>query len=82
MEVPSFDLGVPREIVFTANQDGAMQVLWQISFNQPQVVPVGEDGKARFTYTPAGSFQLTVSSRTPGGVESGGVQRTYTVPGG
>lgn len=73
--------GEPVEFVVTPALPGSHEVLWQISFNQPQVVPVGEDGKARFTYTPAGSFQLTVSSRTPEGVESGGVQRTYTVPG-
>lgn len=72
--------GQPIEFVVTPTLPGSHEVLWYISFNTPQVVPVGEDGKARFTYTPAGAFELTVSSRTPDGVVSGEVRRTYQVP--
>ncbi|MBB5804980.1 hypothetical protein F4560_004748 [Saccharothrix ecbatanensis] len=73
-------VGQPIEFTVTPALPGSHEVLWSISFNPPQVAPVGPDGKARFTYTPLGSFQLTVSSRTPGGVVSGDVTRTYSVP--
>ncbi|HEX8868861.1 MAG TPA: hypothetical protein VF821_24585, partial [Lentzea sp.] len=72
--------GQPVEFVVTPALPGSHEVLWYIAFNTPQVVPVGEDGKARFTYTPMGSFELTVSSRTPDGTVSGEVRRTYQVP--
>ncbi|WP_189252817.1 hypothetical protein [Lentzea flava] len=72
--------GQPVEFVVTPALPGSHEVLWYISFNTPQVVPVGEDGKARFTYTPAGAFEMTVSSRTPDGIVSGEVRRTYQVP--
>ena len=72
--------GQPVEFVVTPALPGSTEVLWAISFGTPTVVPVGEDGKARFTYTPAGSFELTVSSRTPEGTVSGDVKRTYSVP--
>ncbi|KOX15316.1 hypothetical protein ADK67_41725 [Saccharothrix sp. NRRL B-16348] len=71
--------GQPVEFTVTPAVPGSHEVLWRISFNTTQVVPVGPDGKATFTYTPLGSFQLTVSSRTPEGVESGEVTRTYSV---
>ncbi|MDX8028906.1 hypothetical protein SK803_01730 [Lentzea sp. BCCO 10_0856] len=70
----------PVEFVVTPALPGSHEVLWSISFGAPTVVPVGEDGKARFTYTPGGSFELTVSSRTPDGIVSGDVKRTYSVP--
>ncbi|MGW4212075.1 hypothetical protein ACWEIJ_29050 [Lentzea sp. NPDC004789] len=74
---------VPIEFVVTPALAGSHEVLWSIAHgNPPNVVPVGEDGKARFTYTVPGSysFELTVSSRTPDGLESGSVTRTYFVP--
>ncbi|WP_158844062.1 hypothetical protein [Saccharothrix deserti] len=58
---------------------GSHEVLWYIAGNAPQVVPVGPDGKATLTCTPLGAFELTVSSRTPEGVVSGEVRRTYQV---
>jgi len=72
--------GQPVEFVVTPALAGSREVLWNIAFNQPQVVPVGEDGKARFTVTLSSSGELTVSSRTPDGTVSGEVRRTYQVP--
>ncbi|WP_156076934.1 hypothetical protein [Saccharothrix sp. NRRL B-16314] len=72
-------VGQPVEFTVTPALPGSHEVLWSIAFTPPQVVPVGPDGKATFTYTPLGSFQLTVSSRTPGGAVSGDVTRSYYV---
>ncbi|MCP2245446.1 CBM96 family carbohydrate-binding protein [Lentzea aerocolonigenes] len=74
--------GEPIEFVVTPALAGSREVLWNIAFNQPQVVPVGEDGKARFTVTlsSSGTFSLTVSSRTSDGVVSGNLERSYFVP--
>ncbi|GAA3642107.1 hypothetical protein C8D88_103444 [Lentzea atacamensis] len=72
--------GQPIEFVVTPALPGSHEVLWYIAFNTPQVVPVGADGKARFTCTSGGSFELTVSSRTPDGIVSGDVRRTCQVP--
>ncbi|MEU3644153.1 hypothetical protein AB0E59_12325 [Lentzea sp. NPDC034063] len=73
---------VPIEYVVTPALPGSHEVLWYIAFNTPQVVPVGADGKARFTVTmpSSGTFYLTVSSRTPEGVVSGNLERSYSVP--
>ncbi|MFD7656076.1 hypothetical protein ACFV4N_19070, partial [Actinosynnema sp. NPDC059797] len=76
---PTAVVGQPVEFEVTPALAGSHEVLWQLGFGQPQVVPVGPDGRARFTYTPLGAFQLTVSSRTPDGVVSGQVTRTYEV---
>ncbi|NKE57730.1 PKD domain-containing protein [Lentzea sp. PSKA42] len=74
--------GEPIEFVVTPTLPGSHEVLWSISWGQTQVAPVGEDGKARFTHTvsSSSSFYLTVSSRTPDGVVSGTVERSYFVP--
>ncbi|RAS71022.1 hypothetical protein C8D87_1011323 [Lentzea atacamensis] len=72
--------GQPIEFVVTPALPGSHEVLWYIAFNTPQVVPVGADGRARFTYASGGSFELTVSSRTPDGIVSGDVRRSYQVP--
>lgn len=78
---PTARPGEPVEFVVTPALPGSHEVLWGIASGNPtNVAPVGEDGKARFTYTPAGSFQLTVSSRTPDGLDSGSITRTYQVP--
>lgn len=72
--------GQPVAFVVTPALPGSHEVLWSISYNPPHVVPAGEDGKARFSYPPAGASELTVSSRTPDGVAPGDVRRTYQVP--
>ena len=73
---------MPIEFVVTPALPGSHEVLWYVAFNTPQVVPVGADGKARFTVTmpSSGTFYLTVSSRTPDGVVSGNLERSYSVP--
>ncbi|MFI6095975.1 hypothetical protein ACIA8G_10505 [Lentzea sp. NPDC051213] len=72
----------PMEFIVTPALPGSHEVLWTATFGEPQVVPVGADGKARFTYTvqSASSFTLSVSSRTPDGLSSGNFQRGYFVP--
>ncbi|MFD9958646.1 hypothetical protein [Amycolatopsis sp. NPDC058986] len=74
--------GQPIEFIVTPALRGSHEVLWSIAFNPPQVVPVGPDGKATFTYTlpeTFEAFELTVSSRTAEGYVSGPVTRTYHV---
>ncbi|MFS8097330.1 hypothetical protein LFM09_09325 [Lentzea alba] len=73
----------PIEFVVTPNLPGSHEVLLNFHWGgTPQVLPVGEDGKARFTHTVTSSqsFYVTVSSRTPNGLESGSIERGFHVP--
>ncbi|MFI9812754.1 RHS repeat domain-containing protein [Saccharothrix variisporea] len=74
-------VGQPIEFVATPNVAGSHEVVWSARFGAEQVVPVGADGTARFTYTPTsqGNLDIAVSSRTPDGTVSGTGYRSFYV---
>ncbi|ONI91555.1 hypothetical protein ALI22I_07960 [Saccharothrix sp. ALI-22-I] len=51
MRMPLFELGVPADVVLTANQDGATAFVYRLDDGPEQTVPVGADRTGRVTLT-------------------------------
>ncbi|WP_447003517.1 hypothetical protein ACRAKI_28175 [Saccharothrix isguenensis] len=57
VELPLFELGVPRDVVFTAFQAGATAFVYRLDGGPEQTVPVAADGTGRVTLLFAESGQ-------------------------
>ncbi|MEU7526389.1 hypothetical protein AB0A74_11675 [Saccharothrix sp. NPDC042600] len=51
VQMPIFQLGVPADVVLTANQTGATAFVYTLDNGPEQTVPVGADGTGRATFT-------------------------------
>ncbi|MTK00560.1 hypothetical protein [Micromonospora sp. CP22] len=69
---PNGAIGEPRELTFTPGMEDVVEYTYRLNDDEPVAVPAEADGTATATITPrkSGSNQITVTSRTSGGLPS------------
>ncbi|MGA3488702.1 DNRLRE domain-containing protein [Micromonosporaceae bacterium DT55] len=70
---PSARIGEPRELTFSPRMDNVVEYTYRFNDDDPVTVPAGADGTTTVTVVPRrpGMNQITVTSRTSGGLPSG-----------
>ncbi|NUT94796.1 MAG: hypothetical protein HOY78_22525 [Saccharothrix sp.] len=83
VKMPIFEVGVPRDVVFTATQEGATAFWYTLDDGEAQQVSVGADGTARATFlfyaAPSDYHVLKVWTVNGTGFRSGVNDRPFNV---